>query len=300
MGQSTSCVLVHSKCSYPNPQCHCELDLTRCEPGGGKGCVEQQQLDFSSLCEVPVSSDIAPKMPRSTDEGPLEANSATRKLSAEAEDGVTQLDMWLASEIGDNQLTQAADAMLTKAMEKGSYKVLNDLKLLKQGRGAQTPMQPSMQTVVSYPSREPTPRSPRSPREPLLQSEARPAQSTLSQVFSSAFDSETDQAAPLREPSIQMEAPAPAEKAKRSVRFDEENLAIHNLDPPPPPERRGDILWHLLPQPEPPPDRKRRIVKGRRRNDETGSECSDGSDASNMSRGSAGSRSGALAGFNMV
>eukprot|EP00435_Cladocopium_sp_Y103_P068769 s456_g32.t1 len=68
--------------------------------------------------------------------------------------------------------------------------------------------------------------------------------------------------------------PETARTKRRGVHFEEEK-------PEKPPERRGDILWHLLPEPAPPPDKKR---FGRRRSEDLVSIGSEDSTASSAGR----------------
>lgn len=68
--------------------------------------------------------------------------------------------------------------------------------------------------------------------------------------------------------------PEIATPKRRGVHFEEEK-------PEKPPERRGDILWHLLPEPAPPPDKKR---FGRRRNEDVVSIGSEDSTVSSAGR----------------
>eukprot|EP00930_Biecheleria_cincta_P037397 TRINITY_DN25665_c0_g2_i2.p1 TRINITY_DN25665_c0_g2~~TRINITY_DN25665_c0_g2_i2.p1 ORF type:complete len:325 (+),score=52.41 TRINITY_DN25665_c0_g2_i2:58-975(+) len=282
MGQQSSCVLASCKCTYPNPHCHCELDLSRCEQTEFKNFVDQQPLDFSSVCEIgQMPRPMVPRCPAEDEEvSPLQGNtSATRKLSAEAEVGVNTLDQWLSSEIGDEKLTRTADELLIKALRKAPDKDLRYLQLTKQTHSEKPKVLALHSTDVPQPS------TGRSTQEPCSPSEVSPASAEQGHQYPALWDNE-DQSAPLQSPDVEQ-----VERAKRNVRFQEgvESRELsQDQDAEVPAARREDILWHLLPEPGPPAasQKPRRVPKGRRRSDDTGSDCSDGSASSRGSRGS--------------
>lgn len=295
MGQQGSCVVASCKCS-PQPSCHCELDLSRCtgERSECKNFVDQQPLDFSSMCEIgEMPKALVPRCPADEEEvSPLQGNtSATRKLKKEAEEGVTTLDQWLSSEIGDEKLSRTADELLIKALRRAPQKDLNDLRLT---TGQDVGLRSLKAVRPSTPSTGRSSQELRSPHNSdaskLGPASAVQDSSKLERHTYHALWENEEQLAPVLPP----DAEQIAERTKRNVRFQEgvESRELsQDAEAEPRAERTGDILWHLLPENGPPASQKRRVPKGRRRNDDTASDCSDGSVSSKGSRGSLGSRS---------
>lgn len=188
--------------------------------------------------------------------------------SEKVQQGVASLNEWLCSEHGERKLSSTAAALLkAKTQESRSQKVPVYEAVFMHFEDSQA-MDDLWIPVPREDSRFSSRSGPKGGLEDL---------GALPRPSEASGDSEPGELVRESFRTVQVnEAPTPeiATPKRRGVHFEEEK-------PEKPPERRGDILWHLLPEPAPPPDKKR---FGRRRNEDVVSIGSEDSTVSSAGR----------------
>lgn len=189
--------------------------------------------------------------------------------SEKVQQGVASLNEWLCSEHGERKLSSTAAALLkAKTQESRSQKVPVYEAVFIHFEDSQA-MDDLWIPVPREDSRFSSRSGPKGGLEDL---------GALPRPSEASGDSEPGELVRESFRTVQVnQAPTTPEIAtpkRRGVHFEEEK-------PEKPPERRGDILWHLLPEPAPPPDKKR---FGRRRNEDVVSIGSEDSTVSSAGR----------------
>lgn len=192
--------------------------------------------------------------------------------SEKVQQGIASLNEWLASEIGERKLSTTASALLKATTQEHSRS--QKVPAVYEAFFVRFEDSPAIDDLWIPVPREDSKFSMRSRERGLEDMGPLPRPSSSTSLWDDPGELVRES---FRTVQVNQEPPEMATPKRKGVHFEER-------EPEKPPERRGDILWHLLPEPAPPPDRKR--FGRRNRSEDVMSVGSEESTASSAGRNS--------------